>query len=255
MAVRQRIDNFLCYLGRLFMLLGHTLYLIVTKKPKPRILYEQLLKIGIDSFPLVFLTSLFTGMVIALQSAYQMQKLSAEIYIASLVALSVVRELGPVITGLVIAGRVGASISAELGTMNVTEQIDALEAMATDPVEYLVVPRFLALIIMLPLLTVYADIIGMFGGFLIGVTKLGIGVTQYVRLTIEALSMRDIYSGFTKPFVFAAIIALISCQEGFLTKGGAEGVGRSTTRTVVATFILIIIADCLVTAFYYFMLP
>lgn len=255
MAVRQRIDNFLCYIGRLFMLLGHIFYIIVTKKPKPRILYEQLLKIGMDSFPLVFLTSLFTGMVIALQSAYQMQKLSAEIYIASLVALSVVRELGPVITGLVVAGRVGASISAELGTMNVTEQIDALEAMATDPVEYLVVPRFLALIIMLPLLTVYADIIGMLGGFLIGITKLGIGITQYVRLTIEALSMRDIYSGFTKPFVFAAIIALISCQEGFLTKGGAEGVGRSTTRTVVATFILIIIADCLVTAFYYFMLP
>jgi phospholipid/cholesterol/gamma-HCH transport system permease protein len=228
--------------------------LLFSRKPRFDLIYKQLVRIGLESFPLVFLTSLFTGMVIALQSAYQMQKLSAEIYIASLVALSVVRELGPVITGLVVAGRVGASVSAELGTMKVTEQIDALESMATDPVEYLVIPRFLALVLMLPLLTVYADIVGILGGFLIGITKLGIGMNQYLRLTFESLSMKDIFSGFTKPVVFGFIIALISCQEGFLAQGGAEGVGRATTRTVVNSFVLIIIADCLVTAFYYFML-
>lgn len=253
--LKERINNFLVYIGRLSILLGQTIYYLITKKPRFELIYKQFVKVGLESCPLVFLTSIFTGIVIALQSSYQMQKLSVEIYIASLVALSVVRELGPVITGLVVAGRVGASVSAELGTMNVTEQIDALESMATDPVEYLVVPRFLALLLMLPILTVYADIVGILGGFLIGVTKLNIGVNQYLRLTFEALSMKDIYCGFTKPFVFAIIIALISCQEGFLTKGGAEGVGRATTRTVVNTFVLIIMADCLVTAFYYFLLP
>ncbi|MDP8233630.1 MAG: ABC transporter permease [Candidatus Saelkia tenebricola] len=252
--MKKSIDNFLYYIGRITMLLGHIIYLLFTKKPRFALLYRQLVKIGLESFPIVFLTSIFIGIVIALQSAYQMQKLSAEIYIASLVALSVVRELGPVITGLVVAGRVGASVSAELGTMKVTEQIDAMEVMATDSVQYLVIPRFLALLIMLPLLTVYADIIGIFGGFLIGVTKLGIGATQYLRLTFEALSMKDIYSGFTKPIIFAIIIALISSQEGFMARGGAEGVGKATTRTVVNTFILIITADCLITALYYFVL-
>ncbi len=235
------------------MLLGHTIFIMLSKKIRFAPIYKQLIKIGLESFPLVFLTSIFIGIVIALQSAYQMQKLSAEIYIAALVSLSVVRELGPVITGLVVAGRVGASISAELGTMKVTEQIDALEAMAIDPVHYLVVPRFIALLIVLPILTVYADIVGIMGGFLIGVTKLGIGVTQYTKLTFEALSMIDIYSGFTKPIVFAIIIALISCHEGFNARGGAEGVGQATTKTVVNTFVLIIMADCLITALFYFL--
>jgi len=252
--MKERIDYFFCYLGRLTMLAGHIVYIIFTRKPRFDLLYKQMIKIGLESFPIVFLTSIFIGIVIALQSAYQMQRLSAEIYIASLVVLSVVRELGPVITGLVVAGRVGASISAELGTMKVTEQIDAMESMATDSVQYLVVPRFLALLFMLPILTIYADIIGIFGGFLIGVTKLGIGATQYLKLTFEALAMKDIYSGFMKPIVFAIIIALISTHEGFVAKGGAEGVGRATTRTVVNTFILIITADCLITAFFYFVL-
>jgi phospholipid/cholesterol/gamma-HCH transport system permease protein len=250
--MKERLDFFFCYLGKLAMLGGHMVYVLLTRKPRFDLLYKQMVKIGLESFPIVFLTSIFIGIVIALQSAYQMQRLSAEIYIASLVALSVVRELGPVITGLVIAGRVGASISAELGTMKVTEQIDAMESMATDSIQYLVLPRFLALLFMLPILTVYADIIGIFGGFLIGVTKLGISATQYLKLTFEALAMKDIYSGFMKPIVFAIIIALISTHEGFIARGGAEGVGRATTRTVVNTFILIIAADCLITAFFYF---
>lgn len=248
------LNSFFCYIGHLIMLFGHTIFSLFTKKPRFPLIYKQLVKIGLESFPLVFLTSFFTGIVLALQSAYQMERLSAEIYIAALVALSMVRELGPVITGLVVAGRVGASISAELGTMKVTEQIDALETMAVDPVHYLVVPRFLALLFMLPILTVYADAMGIFGGFFIGVTQLGITPNYYMRLTFEALTVKDICSGFTKPFIFAFIIALISCQEGFFTKGGAEGVGRATTRTVVNTFVLIIAADCLITALYYFLL-
>ncbi len=250
--MKERIGNFFCYVGRLTMLAGHITNLIFTKTPRFDLLYRQMIKIGLESLPIVFLTSIFIGIVIALQSAYQMQRLSAEMYIASLVALSVVRELGPVLTGLVVAGRVGASISAELGTMKVTEQIDAMDSMATDPIQYLVVPRFLALLFMLPILTIYADIVGILGGFLIGVTKLGIGANQYLKLTFESLAMKDIYSGFAKPIVFAIIIALISAQEGFIARGGAEGVGRATTRTVVNTFILIITADCLITAFFYF---
>lgn len=250
----EKINSFLCYVGHVGILFGHTVFSLFTKKPRFSLIYKQLVKIGLESFPLVFLTAFFTGIVLALQSAYQMEKLGAEIYIAALVALSMVRELGPVITGLVVAGRVGASISAELGTMKVTEQIDAMETMAVDPVHYLVVPRLVALLFMLPLLTVYSDFIGILGGFLIGVAKLGIGANYYIRLTFEALTLRDIVSGFTKPVVFALIIALISCQEGFFTKGGAEGVGRATTRAVVNSFVLIILVDCLITAIYYFLL-
>jgi len=152
----QRVNGFFCYIGHVVMLFGHTIFSIFTKKPRFPLIYKQLVKIGLESLPIVFLTSFFTGIVLALQSAYQMEKLSAEIYIAALVALSMVRELGPVITGLVVAGRVGASISAELGTMKVTEQIDALETMAVDPVHYLVVPRFLALLFMLPVRLQYS---------------------------------------------------------------------------------------------------
>jgi len=211
--------------------------------------------IGVLSFPIVFLVSLFTGMVLALQSAYQLTKMDAQMYISSLVALSVVRELGPVLTALVIAGRVGASITAELGTMKVTEQIDALETLAANPVKYLVVPRFLALCLMLPILTIYADFIGIAGGYLIGVYKLLIGPTIYMKMTFDPLMFKDIFSGLFKSLIFAVIICIVSCYEGFRTEGGAEGVGKSTTLSVVTSFILIIAADCLFTALFYFMFP
>jgi len=216
---------------------------------------DQMEKVGVASLPLVFLTSLFTGMVLALQTAYQLQKISAELYIGALVVLSMTRELGPVLTALVMAGQVGASITAEIGTMRVTEQIDALQTLATDPIRYLAVPRFAALLLMLPLLTVYADMIGIFGGYLVGVYKLGIGSTLYMNMTWDALRFKDIFTGLFKAFVFAAIIATISCQEGFETTGGAEGVGHSTTLAVVISFILIIAADCFFTALFYFVFP
>jgi phospholipid/cholesterol/gamma-HCH transport system permease protein len=215
---------------------------------------QQMRKIGVASFPIVFLISLFTGMVLALQSAYQMQKMSGEMYIATLIAFSITRELGPVLTALIVAGRCGAAITAEIGTMRVTEQIDALESMSTNPVEYLVLPRFLALIIMVPLLTVYADFFGMLGGYLVGVLKLGITHSMYVKMTFDPLSLKDIFTGLFKSFSFAAMICVISCFEGLDSKGGAEGVGRATTSSVVRSFILIIVADCFFTALFYFVL-
>lgn len=216
---------------------------------------DQMDKVGVSSLPLVFLTALFTGVVLALQSAYQLQKLSAETYIGSLVALSMTRELGPVLTALVIAGRVGAAITAEVGTMRVTEQVDALQALATDPVRYLAVPRLVALLVMLPILTIYADLIGILGGYLVGVYKLGIGSSLYMNMTWDPLRFKDVFTGLFKAFVFAAIIATIACYEGFETSGGAEGVGRSTTLSVVISFILIITADCFFTALFYFVFP
>jgi phospholipid/cholesterol/gamma-HCH transport system permease protein len=162
------------------------------------------------------------------------------------------RELGPVFTALIIAGRAGASISAELGTMKVTEQIDALQAMATDPIKYLVTPRLLALVTMLPLLTIYANFIGIFGGYLVAVWKLGITSSMYINSTFEALALKDVFSGLFKSVIFAFIICVVSCFQGLIAKGGAEGVGKATTVAVVLSFILIIAADCLFTAFFYF---
>lgn len=248
----ERFVTVVSYVGGVSLLLGQTLGWMGRARQRRGFLMRQLWQIGFNSLPIVFLTALFTGMVLALQSAYQMQKIGAEIYIASLVALSMTRELGPVLTALVIAGRVGAAITAELGTMKVTEQIDALQAMAADPVKYLVLPRFVALVTMLPLLTVYADGSGVIGGYLIGVYKLGLGSTLYWRMTFDPLLLKDVTTGLIKSVVFAAIICVIACYEGFRTSGGAEGVGRSTTRSVVTAFIMIVGADCLLTALFYF---
>jgi len=248
-------DRFLAalsYIGSIWILFLETIFLIFVPPSRKKSVFEQMAKIGADSLPIVFLTSFFTGMVLALQSAYQMQKIGARIYISSLVALSITRELGPVLTALVVAGRMGAAITAELGTMKVTEQIDALETLAANPIKYLVVPRFIALFTMLPLLTIYSDFIGILGGFVIGVWKLGIGQSLYMKMTYNTLAYKDIFTGLTKAIVFAMIIAIISCREGMHTEGGAEGVGKATTRAVVLSFILIIAADCLFTALFYF---
>lgn len=247
--------NFFVYIGGVFHLLVGTVFQVFVPPLRRKELFTQMYRIGVLSLPIVFLVALFTGMVLALQSAYQLTKMNAQMYISSLVALSVVRELGPVLTALVVAGRVGASITAELGTMKVTEQIDALQTLAANPVKYLVVPRFLALCLMLPLLTVYADLIGIMGGYLIGVYKLLIGPTIYMKMTFDPLEFKDVFSGLFKSLVFAVIICIVSCYEGFRTEGGAEGVGKSTTLSVVTSFILIIAADCLFTALFYFVFP
>lgn len=196
--------------------------------------------------------ALFTGMILALQTAYLMQKLSSEIYIASIVALSLTRELGPVLTALIVAGRSGAAITAEIGTMTVTEQVDALRTLATDPVKYLVVPRFIAFTFMLPILTIYADLIGILGGYFICVNRLSISPGMYMATTFQTLVSKDVITGLIKTIFFGMIVALVACYEGLKVEGGAEGVGKSTTASVVKSFILIIIADCFFTALFYF---
>ncbi|MFA5311297.1 MAG: ABC transporter permease [Candidatus Omnitrophota bacterium] len=254
-TVGRHIISFFYFLGGLANLTLKTFYLSFTPPYKKNRILEQAKKAGLDSLPLVSLIALFIGFIFALQTAYFMQRIGSELYIASLVALSIVRELGPVITALVVAGRVGAAITAEIGSMQVTEQIDALETFATNPVKYLVVPRFLALSLMLPLLTLYADAIGILGSYLICVFRLGISSSIYLRVTFEALWYKDIFTGLFKTIFFGMIIAIISCYEGFNVRGGAEGVGRATTRSVVFSFIMIIVADCVFTALFYFIFP
>ena len=251
-AAGERTLTWFEYAGALCVLLWQTLAGVFARPWRPGNFVYELWKIGVQSCFIVFLTSLFIGMVLTFQSAYQMQKLAAEIYIASLVALSVVREIGPIMTALIVAGRMGSAIAAELGTMKVTEQIDALQTLATDPVRYLVVPRFLAMVIALPILTLWADAIGILGGFLVGTLKLGILPSLYWKMTTLPLVLKDVNMGLLKSVIFGMIICVVSCFEGFRTEGGAEGVGRSTTRSVVTSFILIIAADCLLTAMFYF---
>lgn len=248
----KRFLDVIHYMGGTTMLFARTIAWIPVPPIKRRHIAEQMKKIGIDSLPIVTMASLFLGIVLVLQSAYQMQKFQAEIYIASLVALTMTRELGPVLTAFVVAGRVGASITAELGTMRVTEQIDALEALASNPIKYLVVPRFIALAIALPLLTVYADIVGILGGYIVGVGRLGISSSMYLNKTWEPMVYKDIFVGLAKAAVFAVIICIVACYEGMNTEGGAEGVGKSTTLTVVTSFILILAANCVITALFYF---
>ncbi|MBN2831178.1 MAG: ABC transporter permease [Candidatus Omnitrophica bacterium] len=253
--IGRHVISFLYFVGGLANLTIKTIQLSFSPPYRKDRIFEQAKKTGLGSLPLVSLIALFIGFIFALQTAYFMQRIGSELYIASLVALSIVRELGPVITALVVAGRVGAAITAELGSMQVTEQVDALETFATNPVKYLVVPRFLALSLMLPILTLYADAIGIFGSYLICVFRLGISSSMYLRVTFESLWYKDIFTGLFKTIFFGMIIAIISCYEGFNVKGGAEGVGRATTRSVVFSFIMIIVADCIFTALFYFIFP
>ena len=222
------------------------------KFAKRESIFFQMVFTGIDSLVIAVFVSLFTGIVIAMQSAYQLSKFGANIYVAPMVSVGLARELGPVLTALVVAGRIGAAIAAELGTMKVTEQIEALETMALNPVRFLVVPRFLALIIMLPCLTVIADMVGIFGGFLVGVFNLRLNPYRYITFSFQFMEWKDVYTGLIKSFVFGIIISMIGCYMGLRTKGGAEGVGKSTTLSVVTSFILIILFDCILTGIFYF---
>ena len=253
--LKRRVALWIDYIGGLTVLLSRTIGWIFVPPHKRFQLLDQMKKNGVDSLAIVALTAFFAGIVLALQSAYTMRQMSAEIYIASLVSLSMTRELGPVFTALVVAARVGASITAEVGTMKVTEQIDALETLATNPIKYLVVPRFLSLFIMLPLLTVIADSVGIFGGYLVGVSNLHITSNLYIKKTFDALVYKDIFTGLVKSIAFACVISIVACYEGMRTRGGAEGVGKSTTLSVVISCILVIALDCFFTALFYFMFP
>lgn len=250
------LATFVNYVGESTLLLAETVrWLLRPGAWRAGRMLRQIERIGWQSLPIVSFIALTIGMAVAYQTAYQMQKFGfgTYIYTASFSALMVFREIGPVLTGLIITGRVGAAITAELGTMRITQQIDALRSLATDPVKYLVVPRFVALVIGLPLLTVYADVIGLLGSYLVGTTQLEIGPQLYVQMSQTLLATKDLWTGLIKAFVFAVIIGIVSCHEGLRTQGGAEGVGRSTTWCVVIASTLVIAADAFFTAIFYFM--
>ena len=214
----------------------------------------QMDEVGVKSIPIVFLVSFVIGIILVLQTAYQLQKFGAVDYAASLASVALTREMAPLLTAIVLAGRVSAAFTAELGTMLVTEEITALEVMAISPVAYLVVPRFIAMLLMLPCLTVLADVIGMIGGYVVGTTAVGIRSALYIQRTIDGLMMKDILTGLTKSFVFAGIIAMVGCYMAFVVRGGAEGVGKATMISVVTSLISIIIADCFFTTVFYLFL-
>jgi phospholipid/cholesterol/gamma-HCH transport system permease protein len=213
----------------------------------PRQILRQMLDIGFYSLPVVGLTAIFTGMVLALQSYTGFSRFEAGSAIPTIVVLSMTRELGPVLAGLMVAGRVGAAMAAELGTMRVTEQIDALTTLSTDPMRYLVFPRVIAGFLMLPLLVLVADVIGVMGGFLVSVWKLNFGPVSYLSQTLQYLETWDVISGLIKAAVFGFIVALMGCYQGYRSRGGAQGVGTATTRAVVTASILILTANYAVT--------
>ena len=212
---------------------------------------EQLFQLGYKSMPIVTLTSLFTGMVMAFQTGLEMSRFGAKTYIGAVLAISIVRELGPVLTALVVAGRVGAGITAELGSMRVTDQIDAMRAMATDPYKKLVCTRIIALMIIVPVLVVIADMLGLIGGAIVATTNLNVGIEMYKTTIIDALYIEDLVSGLTKPFVFAFIIGSIGCYLGINASGGTKGVGNATTLSVVVSSVLIFVFDFILTKIFF----
>lgn len=217
----------------------------------PRLIGRQMIDIGYYSLPVVGLTAIFSGMVLALQSYTGFARFNAESAIANVVVLSLTRELGPVLAGLMVAGRIGASMAAEIGTMRVTEQIDALTTLSTNPYKYLIAPRLIAGLLMLPLLVLVADIIGVFGGYIVGVYKLGFNPNVYLSNTIDFLEPLDVISGLVKAAVFGFIIALMGCYNGFNSKGGAQGVGSATTNAVVSSSILILVFNYMITELFF----
>ncbi|MDP1627778.1 ABC transporter permease [Parvibaculum sp.] len=251
--------NFFAIIGRVVLaLLGEIgrlsqfVWLSVSHIVRPpffwRLTAQQMLRIGYFSLPVVALTAFFTGGALALQIYYGGNSLNSESIVATIVALGITRELGPVLGGLMVAGRVSAAIAAELGTMRVTEQIDALTTLSTNPHKYLVVPRVVAAVITLPLLVLVADIIGIMGGYVVGTASLDFNGGVYIKNTADFLKLDDVTSGLIKAGVFGFIIAVMGCFHGFNSKGGAQGVGRATTNAVVTASILILAANYVMTS-------
>ncbi|MBK8906823.1 MAG: ABC transporter permease [Rhodospirillales bacterium] len=243
--------EFLATAGRLIIFAGSALSCIVRPPIYVRNIAQQMIEIGYFSLPVVGLTAIFTGMVLALQSYTGFARFSAEGAIANVVVVSLTRELGPVLAGLMVAGRIGASMAAEIGTMRVTEQIDALTTLSTNPMKYMVAPRLIAGVLMLPFLVLIADIIGVFGGFLVAVYKLGFNPANYIQDTWDFLQAEDVISGLVKAAVFGFIITLMGCYHGYQSRGGAQGVGAATTNAVVSAAILILCFDYILTEVFF----
>ncbi len=233
--------------GRFFIVLWRVFVWTPRRPWDLRELVRQMVRVGVDSVPVILLTALFTGAVLALQSYSVLVRFNAEGFVGSLVGLSLVLELSPVIGGLIIAGRAGSAMGAEIGTMRVTEQIDALQVMATDPIHFLMVPRVWALVAMLPMLVLLGDVVGIAGGYLVAVVMMGSNPVVYLENTFQYMDVWDLFQGLVKAGFFGLLVGVIGCQKGFYTTGGAEGVGRATTSAVVTASIAILISDFFVT--------
>lgn len=250
-AVGRVFLDFLAHTGRLAVFTVVALSHCLRPPVYYRLIGRQMIEIGYFSLPVVGLTAIFTGMVLVLQSHTGFARFQAESAVATVVVLSITRELGPVLAGLMVAGRIGAAMAAEIGTMQVTEQVDALVTLSTNPYKYLVAPRIIAGILMLPCLVVIADIIGVFGGFLVGVYQLGYNPATFIHSVWEFLKPIDVLSGLTKAAVFGFVISLMGCYNGYHSKGGAQGVGQATTNAVVSASILILTTNYILTALFF----
>jgi phospholipid/cholesterol/gamma-HCH transport system permease protein len=234
--------------GNFFSMLGRVVFWALRPPYDVPELLRQMVRVGYDSIPVVLVTTLFTGMVLALQTFNGFARFHAQNLVGSVVALSLTRELSPVLTALMVTGRVGSAMAAELGTMRVTEQIDALTALGTEPVQYLMVPRVTASVVMMPLLVIMGDVVGIYGGYFVAVQLLGANPVAYVDNSFQYLHVKDdVVSGIIKAAVFGLIFSLIACIRGYNTTGGAEGVGRATTRAVVAGSLSVLVVDFFLT--------
>jgi len=238
-------------MGRLTLFTARAIYYAVQPPYYWRLLLRQMVEIGYYSLPVVGLTAIFTGMVLALQSYTGFTRFNAEAAIPNVVVLSMTRELGPVLAGLMVAGRIGAAIAAEIGTMRVTEQIDALTTLSTNPLKYLVAPRIVAGLLMLPLLVGVADLIGVFGGYIVSIYKLGFNPATYIKNTVDFVEPLDVISGLVKAAVYGFLVTLMGCYHGYHSRGGAQGVGAATTNAVVSASILILIFNYIITELFF----
>jgi phospholipid/cholesterol/gamma-HCH transport system permease protein len=256
--IGESVTDGLAYLGALAKLGGRAAYFtfVAPFRGKPLRLQRavsQAMQTGVGALPILSLITFFIGLILALQSAYELRKFGAMNLVASAVAISMTRELGPLITAIVVIGRSGSAFAAEIGTMKVTEEIDALETMAIDPIHFLVTPKFLAMIVMLPCLTIWANFMGVVGGSLFGVAKADFTFGTYIHSSLDALFLRDIMTGLIKSVMFGVTITAVGCHEGLSTGAGAEQVGRSTTRAVVVSIFLVILVDLVFTALFFFL--
>lgn len=253
--VGGRTERSIAYVGGLAQLGWRSLRLLFLSPLKRGRLLDrtvhQAMAVGVGALPIISLITFFVGIIIALQGAYELQRLGAMQLVASLVAISITRELGPLITAIVVIGRSGSAFAAEIGTMRVTEELDALETMALDPVAFLVTPKFLAMAVMMPCLAVWSDFMGVLGGCLFGLVGANFTFGSYLIATRDALVAHDITTGVVKSLVFGLVITAVGCHEGFSTGAGAEEVGRSTTSAVVNSILLVILIDVVFTTLFY----
>ncbi len=251
MILVNLVRSFIELFGNLTILLMQTYYWTVrgiqTGRFSLKNVIEQMSRIGVDSLPMVMITGFSTGAVLVVQIGYQFTQMGAERYVGGVVSMAMARELAPILTAIVVAGRVGSSIAAELGTMKITEQIDALETMATNPVDYLVVPRFWGCTLMLFVLTIFTNVVGMIGGSIVATYQIGLTMTTFSDSILQNLKFYDLMGGLLKGMVFGSLISIIGCYKGFTTEGGAEGVGKSTTGAVVLAIMFILAVNYFMT--------